>query len=271
MDGEAYLRGARVLGRSLLKSGSKYSLLIIVPESMSEKIEKIEDENVKFLIKPHIGQALDNDMAFSRYAHCLDKLHLWTLIGFEKVCWLDADMIVLQNIDHLFDQDVEEFQIAMASGCTCNALNNPKVFTRPQACPFNDSQQKYGNTGLFLTRPSMKVFQDLLKIDYNHPFPDQDAFNIYFGERSGIIALNSKYNFLNHLPIAHPRFIPGDKGPHLSSLADRECVSNSNLFGDVAVFHFCYGKPWDRNILDLNHEFYQYWNNIADELGIGGS
>ena len=262
------MRGARVLGRSLLKTYSKYYLLIIVPESMSDKIENIHDENIQFLIRPHIGQGLDKNMAFLRYAHCLNKLHIWTLQEFEKVCWLDADMVIVQNIDHIFDHEVKEFQIALASGCTCNALKNPKVFTRPQACPFNDAKQIYGNTGLFLTCPSMKVFQELLELDYNHPFADQDAFNIYFGERSGIITLNSKYNFMNHLRIAHPQFIPGGKGLPLSFLADRDCVEG-NPFGDVAVFHFCYGKPWDRNILDLNHKFYQYWDDIADELDVG--
>ena len=70
---------------------------------------------------------------------------------------------------------------------------------------------------------------------------------------------------MNHLRIAHPRYIPGGKGLPLSALVDREC-GEENSFGDVAVFHFCYGKPWDRNVLDLNHKFYEYWDEVADEI-----
>ena len=265
VDGEVYLKGARVLGRSLLKTNSKYSLLIIVPETMSSKILNVHDENIHFLIRHHIGQDVGLNVAFSRYAHCLNKIHIWTLDEYEKVCWLDSDLVVVKNIDAIFYQELRENEIAIASGCTCNSLKNPKLLTRPESCPFNDPINVYGNTGVFLTRPSVFIYNALLSRDYNHPFADQDAFNIYFGEKNGIITLDSKYNYLNHLPIAHPEFILARKAHPLSDHSELDIVEE-DPFGDIAVFHFCYGKPWDANTLNLNHEFYRYWEVLADEL-----
>ena len=265
VDGEVYLKGARVLGRSLLKTNSKYALLIIVPETMSSKILNVHDENIHFLSRPHIGQDVDLKAAYPRYAHCLNKIHIWTLKEYEKVCWLDSDLVVVKNIDAIFDQELRENEIAIASGCTCNSLKNPKLFTRPESCPFNDPSKVYGNTGVFLVRPSSIVYKALLLLDYNHPFAEQDAFNIYFGEKNGIITLDSKYNYLNHLPIAHPEFILARKAHSLPDHSELDIVEE-DPFGDIAVFHFGYGKPWDRNTLNLHHEFYRYWEALADEL-----
>lgn len=256
--GDNYVQAARVLGRSLLKSKSRFKLIIIVPLAHFKNVQHYLDENVIFVGKD--TDALYTDMAvFSseRYKHCLNKIYTWTFVEYEKVCWLDSDLIVLQNIDELFDIHLPAVSvpvIAGARGCTCNSLMNPNLITRPEACPFLHFDETYVNAGLFITHPSISVYHDLLSISYDYPLAEQDAYNIYFMENGKVIQLDTKFNYLNHTPISHPE-VPVKCS--LSYLATYE---------DINVFHFCYGKPWEKNILNMNNHIYDYWRSLSKEL-----
>jgi alpha-N-acetylglucosamine transferase len=243
-----------VLGRSLLKTRSKYYLLVIIPETMTELVKGITDENLIFTSRSHIGGDMKT-AACDRYVHCLNKLHCWTLLEFDQVCWLDSDLVVLQNIDEILTTKLSKCrdQIAMASGCTCNGLRNPKFFTRPELCPFLHSNKIYGNAGVLLIRPSMSVYKTLLTLNYDYPLVEQDAFNIHFLKTNDIVVLDSKFNYLNHLPIVHPE-------------SKIKLLNADSRFNNIHVFHFGYGKPWDKNTLKINQEFYDYWNELALEL-----
>lgn len=65
------------------------------------------------------------------------KLNLWKQVQYEKVVFLDADTLVLQNIDHLFDLDVD-FAAAPDIGW-------PDIF----------------NSGVFFTKPSIATYAAL--------------------------------------------------------------------------------------------------------------
>ena len=65
------------------------------------------------------------------------KLHCWRLTNFSKCVFLDADCLVTQNIDDLFQR--EEFSAAADVGW-------PDCF----------------NTGVFVYRPSLETYSNLL-------------------------------------------------------------------------------------------------------------
>lgn len=260
-EGDNYVQGARVLGRSLLKSKSRFKLIIIVPHSHFNYVQHYLDENVIFMGKD--TDALYTDfgstqaLASERYKHSMNKIYIWTFLEYEKVCWLDSDLVVLQNIDKLFDIHLPAASvpaIAGARGCTCNSLKNSKLFTRPEACPFLHFDQTYVNAGLLVTRPSISVYHDLLTISYNYPLPEQDAYNKYFLENGEVIQLDTKYNYLNHTPLSHPEVPIRCSQSHLAT------------YEGISVFHFCYGKPWERNILNMNNDIYDYWISLSKEL-----
>lgn len=255
-----YLLGAQVLLRSLRAAGATAPFVLMVPDAgAGNAAGDIADAARRLTPAPTeirgIGNVAADIAAISgseggaatpplgasiqpRYAHCLNKLALWKhLTHYELVCWLDADMIVLENLDPLFDAhaDIAVGDIVAAPGCTCNALRQARLPTRPDRCPFRRRggggasalapSPPYINTGLFLTRPSRALYARLLTWDYDHPFPEQDAFSIEFAKPPySIRVLPPRYNYLNHLPIAHP-----------------ETPTNN-----IAVFHFGYNKPWDR-------------------------
>ena len=70
------------------------------------------------------------------------KLHAWNLTQFNKCVFLDADIMVLRNVDELFDYD--EFSAAPDIGW-------PDCF----------------NSGVFVFKPSKETFQNLKDLGTN--------------------------------------------------------------------------------------------------------
>ena len=243
-----YFMGAMVLAKSLEEVKSKYNILVLVPDEFNDNINQRLPYNVVICTRPSLDCKAMCNATRAEYKACTNKLYIWTFEEYDKLCWLDSDTIVLQNIDELFDIPIEHGSIAAAPGCTCNTFNNPKMLTMPHLCPFNQHLPScYINTGVFLIRPSILVFSELLRLDYNKALPDQDAFNEYFGARGRITLLDPKYNFMNHLEIAHKR----------------ACFSTP-----IHVFHFTYGKPWNNDQVHwpLTERYRVHWRSLLEQL-----
>ena len=250
INNERYLDGARVLAKSLEKSGSKYKLIILIPHDFNISnnfnslntnvaISNIEISNIEYVpIKLLVYQNDEVAMkARDEYSYCMNKIYAWTLTAYDKVCWLDSDMIILKNIDDVFKYDIRDGEIGAAHGCTCNIFKNNKLPTHIDRCPFNNLKGTYINTGLILLKPNVATYKLLLNIDYNYPLPDQDAFNEFF--KNNIIHIDSKYNYINNLEFAHPEYRP-----------------------DIHIFHFTYGKPWEAEAIRISDTFkyiYDLW------------
>jgi len=89
-----------------------------------------------------------------------DKLNVWTLTDYEKILFLDADTLIVQNIDHLFNYD-ELTAPYTPTNCQCHAdfAKNPVYFTI--------------SSGFFILKPSMERFQQVVQLA-SGPSPDPD-------------------------------------------------------------------------------------------------
>ncbi|NXA36069.1 GLYG2 protein, partial [Eudromia elegans] len=136
------------------------------------------------------------------------KLHCWTLIHYSKCVFMDADTLVLCNVDELFDR--EEFSAAPDSGW-------PDCF----------------NSGVFVFRPSLKTYNLLLQFAEEHGSfdgGDQGLLNSFFSNWATT-------DIDKHLPFIY----------NLSSNAVYTYVPAFNHFGrDAKVIHFLGPtKPWN--------------------------
>ncbi|NXG61454.1 GLYG2 protein, partial [Hemiprocne comata] len=136
------------------------------------------------------------------------KLHCWTLTHYSKCVFMDADTLVLCNVDELFDR--EEFSAAPDSGW-------PDCF----------------NSGVFVFRPSLKTYDLLLQFAAEHGSfdgGDQGLLNSFFSSWATA-------DIGKHLPFLY----------NLSSSAVYTYVPAFNHFGrDAKVVHFLGAiKPWD--------------------------
>ncbi|XP_009982410.1 PREDICTED: glycogenin-2-like [Tauraco erythrolophus] len=136
------------------------------------------------------------------------KLRCWTLTQYSKCVFMDADTLVLCNVDELFDR--EELSAAPDSGW-------PDCF----------------NSGVFVFRPSLKTYNLLLRFAAEHGSfdgGDQGLLNSFFSNWATA-------DIGKHLPFLY----------NLSSSAVYTYVPAFNHFGrDAKVVHFLGAtKPWN--------------------------
>ena len=232
VNSEQYLISAHILAKSLEISNSKYKLIIFISHDFNIPNTVKNLPNIEYIHVQLLYHTIENQL---NWFFIKTKLYIWTLISYDKVCWLDSDMLILKNIDDIFNYDIKNGQIAAGYGCTCNYFKNIKFPTNPDECSFNNSTNIYINSGVILIKPNLETYKYLLDINYDYPLLEQDAFNIVF--KNNIIIMDSKYSYLNHFELIHPQYKP-----------------------DIYIFHFSYGKPWeDMRISDTFKNIYNLW------------
>ncbi|KZS10928.1 glycogenin-1 isoform X1 [Daphnia magna] len=161
---DSYAVGALVLAHSLKSVNSTRPLVVMITDQVSSAMRnrlgeiscRVQEVNVMdskdsahlaLLARPELG------ITFT-------KLHCWTLTDFSKCVFLDADTLVIQNCDELFDR--EEFSAAADAGW-------PDCF----------------NSGVFVFRPSMETYGKLVEFavaEGSFDGGDQGLLNSYFAD-----------------------------------------------------------------------------------------
>lgn len=205
------------------------------------------------------------------------KLQPFSLIEYERVVQLDADMVVLKNMDELMDipLDAKENRIfASSHACVCNPMNLPHypkdwipsncAFTRqhsdPEAAQLEGAPSNSGagvcNGGLQVVKPSMETYKQITTALLDptktgaYDFSDQSLISdIFFGKWA---PLPYTYNALKTLRWCHKEIWRDDE------------VKN--------VHYILSPKPWeDRSIDDPTHKWWWDLNDkrLADEKAAG--
>ncbi|ODQ52684.1 nucleotide-diphospho-sugar transferase [Saitoella complicata NRRL Y-17804] len=248
-----YLSGFLTLHYSLRKHASKYPLIALLnpsdtlyPLFLSALQQRgIPHRDIEAL-RPVEDREFEGD---PRFKECWTKLEMFGLYEFERVGFLDSDMLVLQNMDELFEIPLEPHQIAASAACVCNPRKRahyPPTWI-PENCAY--SKQCYDpalaataatdaipptfglgalNSGLVILHPSPENYKRVTAPLSNPPlyrtflFPDQDLLAHVF--KGDWIPLPYVYNALKTL-----------KGQHAEMWRDEE----------VKNLHFIIDKPWD--------------------------
>ncbi|KAF7657477.1 hypothetical protein LDENG_00026460 [Lucifuga dentata] len=207
-----YAKGAMVLGQSLRNHNTTKKLVILVglhvTEPCRDALHSIYDEVCVVDIldsgdTAHLALMKRPDLGVT-----FTKLHCWTLTHYNKCVFMDADTLVLSNIDELFER--EELSAAPDPGW-------PDCF----------------NSGVFIFRPSNETHEELLTF-----CAENGSFD---GGDQGI--LNSFFNtwatedISKHLPFIY----------NLSSIALYSYLPAFKQYGqDAKVVHFLGKvKPWN--------------------------
>lgn len=161
---DVYALSALVLGHSLRRTGTQHPLVVMVtdavPALLRTQLSSVFDsvvpiapldsgdtENLSLLGRPELGAT-----------YC--KIALWRLHQYSKCVFLDADTLVLQPVDELFER--EELSAAPDVGW-------PDCF----------------NSGVFVFRPNEQTFKNLLMFALNNRSfdgGDQGLLNAFFAD-----------------------------------------------------------------------------------------
>ena len=204
LTNDAFCHGALVMQFTLLETRTLYpDIVCLVTHRVTESCRLLLRhsgfvlQEVATLSNPNVGHK-------SHFGDVYSKLHVFSLVQFDKVVYLDADMMVLHNIDHLF-----EYPALSAAP----EINPPALF----------------NSGLMVLKPSRALFESLMALAPLVPSydkTDQGFLNeVWMGKWH---MLPYTYNFLK------------DRG----ALPDRFDGFVARNLSDVYVVHMVGEKPW---------------------------
>lgn len=239
----------------------------MLTSSESKDIEdKLLDSGIRCIrVCSHISlddniKRINSRSNFPHWNNTLDKLLMFDLVQFDKVVYLDCDMIVLENLDHLFNC---KHMSAVAAG--------KKIYKEWTAL----------NSGLIVYEPSellsnkiLQVLPELLK--QKKQFGDQDLLHLYYNNwiKESDLHLDDKYNvFFGQLHYYVNRL--------------NYSVGKPNSANNIAVIHFTGTiKPWTRplpirytvsrilkGIIRRSPEYFKIWSryqNILRKIELGG-
>ena len=112
-----YVWGVLGLYYSLQKVNSKYPLLVMVTDNIKpETIDILEDVGVSYKIVNNTlfsksAETEELKLYAKRYKSTFNKFHVYNLKGYDKVLFLDADILTVGNIDNMFDYNAPAYFI----------------------------------------------------------------------------------------------------------------------------------------------------------------
>lgn len=195
---ESYISGVLVLNYSLKKVNSKYPLVCLLSQDLDSGIAtQLEQDGVKCISldkKVYAGFCDTNKKCsnwdFSSWNYTFDKLCIWGLTQYEKLVFVDSDMVVVKNIDHLFDR--ADFTASLA-GVLFPTNHHINIL----------------NSGLMVLTPSKAIEKDLIELanvlipkmqSQGLPVGDQDVINAYKSDwfANKDLILDDGYNLYAH-------------------------------------------------------------------------
>ncbi|KAL9251168.1 Galactinol synthase 1-like protein [Drosera capensis] len=233
-----YVKGVVGLVKGLRKVKSAYPLVVaILPDVPEEHREILKSQGcIVREIEPVYPPANQTQFAMAYYVINYSKLRIWDFEDYSKMIYLDGDIQVFENIDHLFDMPDGYFYAV--KDCFCEKTwSHTKQYSIGycQQCPdkirwpaegLGAPPALYFNAGFFVYEPSRLTYENLLhtlQISPTTPFAEQDFLNTYFEKIYKPIP--PIYNLVLAMLWRHPENIELEK---------------------VKVVHYCAAgsKPW---------------------------
>lgn len=159
---DSYCMGATVVARSLRSHGTTRSIVVMVTPNVSEQsrlaLKYVFDEVITVDVMDSEDNLHLSLLGRPELGITFTKIHCWTLTQYSKCVFLDADTLVLCNVDELFER--AELSAAPDPGW-------PDCF----------------NSGVFVFRPSLHTHSSLLDHALQHGSfdgGDQGLLNSFF-------------------------------------------------------------------------------------------
>ncbi|XXG84594.1 hypothetical protein AAC387_Pa10g2082 [Persea americana] len=234
-----YVKGVVGLAKGLRNVKTAYPLVVAVLPDVPEEHRRILESQGCIVkeIEPVYPPENQTQFAMAYYVINYSKLRIWNFDEYSKMVYLDADIQVYDNIDHLFDYPDGHFYAVKDCFCEKTWSHTPQYkIGYCQQCPdkvkwptkeMGPAPSLYFNAGMFVHEPSKKTCKALLetlKTTPTTPFAEQDYLNMFFKDIYKPIPM--AYNLVLAMLWRHPENV-GD-------------------LSKVKVVHYCAAgsKPW---------------------------
>ncbi|KTW27804.1 hypothetical protein T552_02243 [Pneumocystis carinii B80] len=265
-----YLNGVLTLNYTLTKVKTQYPLLVIYTSKCPTNVLSILEKSgikTKYVETLQPSKTLDYGTDTKRFNECFNKLRAFELFEYERVVFIDSDMIFMKNADELFDIHLDRGFIACAYACVCNPRKKPHYPKEwiPSNCAYTIQQNlqsdsltssTYGtemmNSGLVVLNPNPEEFSKIFEHVKNYDkyplsmlsFAEQSLLSsLYKGKWTPLPYI---YNALKTLRTVH-----------------KELWNND----DVKIVHYILNKPWHDENMGLNSDdpTHAWWWSLEKE------
>ncbi len=229
---DSYLDGVLILNENLKELHSKYPLLCLINDSISEKtIQTLEYFNISYQKIEQISYETE-DEEHPHWRFTFDKLNVFSLTKFEKIVVLDVDILILQNIDSLFE------------------------FPTPSMARDYPWKPDKFSSGIMVVSPNQKDYNALkelvLKNDLQHQkIGDQDIINQHFKK---IHELSRAYNVSRQVLTYKGKFYDYYQQKIINQYLVHEFVKEMD---DMVILHYA-GQLKPFMLEEHFHDIYSY-------------
>lgn len=257
----SYLAGVVVLAHTLKKQGSQCPLIVLYTPTLTQpalRALQLEARESNLILKPCEllvpSEQHQLNVAVERFNDTWTKLRVFESFdyGYDTICYLDADMTILKNMDIIFDnaEAVPADSIGAVHDCVCspdkmpwtpdshckeNCAFNAPTYPRADITSLKHENTKTTyhlfNSGMFLFHPTKELWKDMLKffdttdLLGTFRFPDQDFLTHFFhGRWTG---LSWRYNAVKTMAYRHNNLWRKD---------------------NIVCLHYIVDKPWAKRI-----------------------
>ncbi|XP_010413938.1 PREDICTED: inositol phosphorylceramide glucuronosyltransferase 1-like [Camelina sativa] len=199
--GDEFLLGVRVLGKSIRDTGSNKDMVVLVSDGVSDYSKKLlkadgwKIEKISLLANP-------NQVHPKRFWGVYTKLKIFNMTDYKKVVYLDADTIVVKNIDDMFK--CSKFCANLKHS---ERLNSGVMVVEPSEALFNDMMMKVktlssytgGDQGFLNSYypdfPNARVFDPSLSPEAmkTRPVPKMERLSTLYNADVGLYMLANKW------------------------------------------------------------------------------
>lgn len=221
---ENYASGCLVLKQSLIDVSAKYPFYVVCPNDISDNVKQFLSKNdLQYILLENLSpDIIDRNNLSSYWNNTLFKIKVFDLVNFDKLVFLDTDMIVLQNLDHLFDYP-------HMSASDAGAVLYP--------------EWKGGiNSGLMVVEPDHNVYTGMLSC-VDTAFEKRTKKNLGFGDQDIIKEFYPSWGNQQHLHLSEVYNTMLGYGGVLRK------AKLINSWRDIKVYHYTGSqKPWNKSI-----------------------
>ncbi|KAF4361386.1 hypothetical protein F8388_012846 [Cannabis sativa] len=233
-----YVKGVVGLAKGLRKVKSAYPLVVAILDDVPQEHRQILRSQgciVRLIDPVYPPNNTQTQFAMAYYVINYSKLRIWGFEEYEKMVYLDGDIQVFENIDHLFEWPNGYFYAVM--DCFCEKVWNFSTQYKigycqqcPERVPWpaesGSPPPLYFNAGMFVSEPSLVTYHNLMEALETTPptaFAEQDFLNMFFKDIYKPIP--NVYNLVLAMLWRHPENVD---------------------FDNIKVAHYCAAgsKPW---------------------------
>jgi lipopolysaccharide biosynthesis glycosyltransferase len=230
---DSFLPGVLALNNSLKNYNKSYGLLVLTTDLVSPaSIAALESKNIRYKHVARIKNPNARGDDQRNFGHMYTKLRIFELEEFDKVVYIDADMLVCCNVEELFD-------CPHMSAVVAGAL-------KPECSHWNEL-----NAGFLVVVPDKALAERMYALVDSTPSDD--------GSDQGF--LHSFYsNWANdkHLHLDHKYNVPVyDIDVYARLNYFKFSYRNGALDTNISIIHYWgYDKPWyhDGRLLNIRSQ-----------------